>query len=72
MIISRISQLTGKTHTMDLPVTIQEMARYKAGWLLQDAFPNLAPPLREFIRTGITPDEWTTHIGVPQPEANDE
>jgi hypothetical protein len=47
---------------MDLPISekefllgIEEMER---GAMIQDAFPQLSSEHREFILTGITPDEW--------------
>lgn len=59
MEITRKSMVTGRVHTMDLQVTPAELARWEAGGiLLQDAFPRLTPGEREFIKTGITPEEW--------------
>jgi hypothetical protein len=49
---------SGKVHTMDIPCTDVELARFKQGALVQDAFPSLTPDQREFILTGITPEEW--------------
>jgi hypothetical protein len=34
------------------------ISSYVNGALIQDAFPFLAPPEREFIMTGTTPAEW--------------
>lgn len=36
------------------------VADYKAGKLIQDAFPFLNDGEREFLLTGITPEEWNT------------
>ena len=58
MLITRTSMLTHKTHTMDLPVTVEQLAEYEAGGFPQDVFRHLPPPEREFIMTGITPEEW--------------
>jgi hypothetical protein len=58
MEITRVSAFTGKTHTKDLPVTLEQLAAYEAGALLQDAFPNLPAEDREFIKTGVTKGEW--------------
>ena len=58
MLITRLSMVSGKTHTLDLPVTEEQMAAFNRGKLIQDAFPDLPAPLREFILTGITPEEW--------------
>jgi hypothetical protein len=58
MKITRKSAVTQEIHTLDLPVTPEQMAAYEAGALLQDAFPDLPSPEREFIKSGITPQEW--------------
>lgn len=62
--ITRTSSLTGKTNTLELSVTKEQLALYESGSiLLQSAFPNLTPPEREFIKTGITPAEWEEFFG---------
>ena len=59
MLLARVSRLTGKLHTMELPITQQELDRYyKTGELVQTVFPHLTTEQREFIMTGITPEEW--------------
>ena len=61
MRISRKSQLTGILHTMDLPVTQEQLDEYYYGdrsLMIQDIFPNLDAGQREFLMTGITPKEW--------------
>lgn len=62
MEITRKSILTGQTHTLEIDVTEEQLARWKAGANIQDAVPHLDAPLREFIMTGITPEEWNTHM----------
>jgi hypothetical protein len=59
MIVSRISPVSRSPHSMDLPVTNEQFADYNQGTLLQHAFPNCTAAEREFIKSGITPDEWT-------------
>lgn len=59
MIVSRISTLTGKTQEMDLDITLNQLQRFVDGKeYIQDIFPNLTASEREFILTGITPEEW--------------
>ena len=58
MQITRKSFMTGITRTVDLDVTQQQLDNYENGVLLQDAFPNLSPSEREFIKSGITDSEW--------------
>lgn len=68
MLITRTSMLSHETHTLDLPVTEEQLAAYEAGGFLQDVFRHLPPPLREFIKTGITPEEWQARIADVEEE----
>ena len=54
---------TGKTRTLDLPVTQEQLDRWQGGELIQRAMPNLTPDQREFIKTGVTAEEWDTAFG---------
>ena len=64
MLISRKSQLTGKTRIWDIDVTDAQMGLWMSGGrLIQDAMPHLTDDEREFIMTGITPDEWDEAFG---------
>ena len=59
MILSRRSILSGKVHTMELGITQSQLEAYERGPLMIDqAFPHLTADEREFIMTGITPEEW--------------
>lgn len=69
MLITRVSSLTGMTHTRDIAVTQSQLDRYYLdGMLLQLAFPFLPPADREFIKTGITTDEWDDFLVEQQEE----
>ena len=64
MLIMRISALTGEVNEMELDITPEQLDTYENfGVLLQDAFPNITPAEREFIKTGITPEEWDQYFG---------
>jgi hypothetical protein len=64
MLVTMKSQLTGEVHSMELDVTETQMSVYfSGGGLLQNVFPKLTPPEREFIKTGITPQEWESYFG---------
>lgn len=63
MIVQRISALTGRSSEMDLPVTEEEIARWRGGELVQDVWPSLSPDQREFLITGSTPEEWDEVFG---------
>jgi hypothetical protein len=56
--ITRTSLLSGKTRTLALPVTEEELRRAAGSELIQDALPHLTDSQREFILSGITDDEW--------------
>lgn len=62
MLVKRISKLSGKETTMDLDVTEEQLIRFdnriKNGEYVQTIFPHLRGEQREFILTGITPQEW--------------
>ena len=59
MIIKRTSQVSGITREFNLPVTIEQMGRFESGReTVQDIFPHLTADEREFIKTGITAEEW--------------
>ena len=63
MKITRKSPFSGKEHTMDLDVTEEQLIRWKGGQLIQNVFPHLSPDEREFLMTGITPQEWEETFG---------
>jgi hypothetical protein len=58
MNITRISPISGKYITLEIPVTIEQMGNWHNGMLIQDAMPNVSAEHREFIMTGILPLEW--------------
>jgi hypothetical protein len=75
MNITRTSQLTGITRTIDIPISSVDLR-----WLnnparppIQELFPNLSPDEHEFLLTGITPEEWDKAFGpagrAPAPES---
>jgi len=64
MEITKKSQLTGKVHTMDLNVTQEQLDRWQRGTLIQKAIPQLRPDEREFLISGITPQEWEGYFGA--------
>ena len=59
------SAFTGITRTINLPVTQEQLeAYYTGGLLLQDAFPTLSAGDREFIKTGVTDEEWNNAFSM--------
>ena len=64
MKITRVSPFSNKKTTLEIAVTAKQIASWEKGELIQDAMPNLTAGEREFIKMGITPDEWDDIFGV--------
>ncbi len=58
MLITRTSPFSGNTNSMEIEVTQEQLSSWESGTLIQNAMPNLSADEREFIKTGITPEEW--------------
>ncbi len=59
MKVIRTSPFSGKTNVMEIDVTQEQLRSWQVdGVLIQNAMPHLTPDEREFIKTGITPEEW--------------
>ena len=69
MEITRTSILTKQTHTLEIDVTEEQLAAWKAGANIQDAMPHLSAADREFIMTGITPAEWELYMKDEEDES---
>jgi len=63
MLIEKESPSSGNKNVMDIDVTEQQIASWRGGELIQNAMPNLSADEREFIKTGITPEEWENVFG---------
>jgi hypothetical protein len=63
MVITRISPFTGITRMREITVTQEQLDRWQAGELIQNAMPNLSADDREFVMTGITAEEWDEAFG---------
>lgn len=71
MQITRTSQLSGVTRTMDMPISVAQWSRYMQGMHIQNAFPFLTAGQREFIMTGITDEEWQKAFPKEEEEDGD-
>jgi len=58
MLIERKSIISGNVNVMDIDVTPAQIDAWEQGMLVQSAMPDLSADEREFIMTGITPNEW--------------
>ena len=63
MLITRKSLISGNINSMSLPITEEQYNAWEQGTLVQVAMPHLSPDEREFVMTGITPEEWTETFG---------
>jgi hypothetical protein len=75
-ILARVSPITGNLNEVEIPMSIEAyalgMRAWKKGALIQDAFPTLPAPIREFIMSGITPQEWDDMFGMGDDDVSDE
>jgi hypothetical protein len=64
MLVTKKSLVSGNTSTMDIDVTDDQLARIETGReLIQNIVPHLSPDEREFLKSGITPQEWDGMFG---------
>jgi len=63
MQITRYNPITRKHNTLDVPCTQAQLDRWNSGILIQNAMPNVPAPLREFLISGTTPDDWEEMFG---------
>jgi hypothetical protein len=71
MLITRQSPFSKKYNTQDIPVTQDQLNAWDSGVLIQHAMPNLTADQREFIKTGITAEEWDEAFGETSDEKDD-
>lgn len=62
MLFTRTSPVDNCVRTLDLPVTPEQLERLKTG-LIQDVLPHLTAGQREFLKTGITEEQWDALFG---------
>jgi uncharacterized protein (DUF779 family) len=63
MKLSKRSIISGKINEMNLDITEEQYFSWKNGDLVQNVFPHLNSKEREFIVSGITPQEWKEVFG---------
>ena len=64
MQITKISQFSGKTNTMDIPITQEQYTSFQLdNRPIQKIFPFLSANEREFLLTGSTQEEWDKMFG---------
>ena len=63
MSITKRSMFTNKEHTREINVSQVQIDSWQGGMLIQEAMPHLSADDREFLMTGVTPEEWTDAFG---------
>ncbi len=63
MIVETVSLLTGNKHSREIPITFDQVRRWRSGEFIQDVAPHLTSFEREFMISGITEEEWEEHFG---------
>jgi hypothetical protein len=67
IIITKRSDISGKVNSMELPITMEQyqegLEACNSGAYIQNVFPMLNSGQREFLKTGITPEEWDEIFG---------
>lgn len=61
--VENYSPVSRTVNTLVLPMTLQQFMlgymKWDDGEYIQSAFPSLTAGQREFLMTGVTPDEWS-------------
>lgn len=64
MLITKTSQHSGKQHTREIDITEDQLAEiWEKKEVIQKIVPHLSADDREFLITGITPEEWKEIYG---------
>lgn len=69
--VTRVSEVSKNLHTRNIPASIGRLRSWYTAsppQLVQRAFPELSADDREFLMTGITPEEWEETFGKPEDE----
>jgi hypothetical protein len=63
MKVTRKNPFTGQMLTREIPVTEEQLMAWQDGELIQNAMPNISAEDREFIKSGITAEQWEEMFG---------
>ena len=66
MLVTKRSTLTGIMSTRNIDVTPEQLSKWESGaGLIQNVLPHLSADDREFLMSGITPEEWDAAFKDP-------
>lgn len=77
MKVMRQSHLTGELHTREINITIEQYIAWQDATdnddnrFVQTAFRHLSADDREFLISGITPEEWENAFGEDEEDSDD-
>ena len=63
MLVYRKSPVSNRINVQEIDVTEEQIKDWEDGTLIQNAMPLLTTDEREFIKTGITREEWDSING---------
>jgi hypothetical protein len=66
--VTNTSVFTRVERSIVLPITMEQVERWRQGELVQNAFPSLDAGQREFLLTGAWDDEWDTFVPPDEEE----
>ena len=67
--VTRVSPISGEVNSITIEITQQQIDDWNEGKKkIQDIFPELSAGTREFILSGITPQEWDDFMKEPEEE----
>jgi len=64
MLVTKRNVVTGQIAVREMPVTQEELNRHRNGELAQNVWPNMDYREREFLISGLTPEEWDALFGA--------
>lgn len=71
MLISKVSPISGKSNEIDIDITREQfkriLVRYSSGEYIQNIVPHLSAEHREFLISGIPPEEQKMLFGSQEP-----
>lgn len=60
--VTRVSFLTGIEHEREIQATPEQITQWEKGAWLHEALPDTSADDREFLLSGITPEEWDNYV----------
>lgn len=66
ILCEKTSPVTGRSHTMRINATLEQIALWENGTLIQDAMPEATVDQREFLISGCTPACWARMFGTQE------